>query len=117
MEESILKSTKKILNLAPSYTAFDPDVITFINGALATAEQAGAGFTTTFAIDDDSTNWNDLGLSPRNTALLKNYVYLKVRLLFDPPGTSFALDAMKEQIAEMEYRLRTNRELEEAGNL
>lgn len=105
MENSILTSTKKVLGLAEDYTAFDEDVIQFINGALSTAEQAGAGLTTVFAIESASATWESLGLDDKNLAMLKNYVYLKARLLFDPPATSFALDAMKQQIQELEWRM------------
>lgn len=114
MEESILTSTKKILGIAEDYTAFDLDVITFINDALSVAEQAGAGTFAIYAISDASATWDQLGLSARNTALLKTYVYLKAKLAFDPPLTSFALDAMKQQIEEKEYRMRTNTEVQEA---
>ncbi len=105
MENSILTSTKKVLGLAEDYTVFDEDIIQFINGALSTAEQAGAGLTTIFSIEDNSVEWDSLGLDPKNLAMLKNYVYLKARMLFDPPGTSFALDAMKQQISELEWRM------------
>lgn len=113
MEESILTGTKKILGLAEDYTAFDHDITIFINDALSTAEQAGAGLAFV-SIEDATSVWADLGLTPKNLALLKNYVYLKVRMLFDTPPTSFAIDAMKAQIEEKEYRMRTNTEVEEA---
>lgn len=110
MENSILTSTKKVLGLSAEYTAFDEDVIQFINGALSTAEQTGAGLTTVFAIEGDSEAWGDLDLDPKNLAMLKNYVYLKARFLFDPPGTSFALDAMKDQIQELEWRMNVRQD-------
>jgi hypothetical protein len=105
MQNSILTSTKKVLGLAEDYTAFDEDIVQFINGALSTAEQAGAGLSTVFSIEDATTEWDSLGIDPRNLQMLKNYVYLKARLLFDPPATSFALDAMKQQIQELEWRM------------
>ena len=105
MENSILTSTKKVLGLAEDYTAFDEDVLQFINGALSTAEQAGAGLSDIFFISSADTTWDDLGLDPKNLQMLKNYVYLKARLLFDPPTTSFVLDAMKQQIQELEWRM------------
>lgn len=108
MEESILTSTKKILGLDADYTAFDLPIITFINSALSTAEQAGAGLTTVFAIEDAGTSWDALGLDEQNLAMLKNYVYLKARLEFDPPPTSFSIEAMERRIAEFEYRMNTN---------
>jgi hypothetical protein len=108
VEDSILTGTKKILGIAEDYTVFDYDIIIFINGALSTAEQAGAGLTTVFSIEDSTDTWESLGLDPQNLAMLKNYVYLKARLLFDPPPTSFAIEAMNKQIEEFEYRMNTN---------
>lgn len=105
MEGSILTSTKKVLGIAEDYTAFDEDILQFINGALSTAEQAGAGFTGLSFVENASAMWSDLGVELKNLQMLKNYVYLKARLLFDPPGTSFALDAMKQQIQELEWRM------------
>lgn len=111
--ESILTGTKKILGVAESYTAFDHDITVFINSALSTAEQAGAGLLTVFAIEDATTEWADLGLTAKNLAMLKNYIYLKARMVFDPPPTSFAITAMEKQIEELEYRMRTNTEVAE----
>ena len=116
MEDSILTSTKKVLGLDEDYVVFDLDIITAINGALSTAEQAGAGLLDVFSITDKQTNWEDLGVEPKNLSMLKNYVYLKSRLLFDPPSTSFVIEAMNKQIEEMEYRMKLNTELK-AGNV
>lgn len=109
--DSILTETKKVVGIAEEYTAFDVDMILFINNALSTAEQAGAGLTTVMSIEDKATTWADLGLDSKNLPLLKNYVYLKAKLMFDPPPTSFAIAAMEKQIEEQEYRMRTNTEL------
>lgn len=111
MEQSILTSTKNVLGLAADYTVFDLAIITHINGALSIAEQAGVGLTTVFMIEDDSVAWGDLDLDPKQLSILKNYIYLKVRFLFDPPTTSFTQDAMAKQIEEMEYRMNINTEL------
>lgn len=111
METSILTSTKKILGIASDYTAFDLDIITHINSAFATITQLGVGASSGFEIEDAVSKWEDF--ISNNTKLVnmcKTYVYLKVRYLFDPPVTSFHLTAMKEQIAEMEWRLNQFRE-------
>lgn len=111
MEQSILTSTKKILGLAEEYTPFDLDVITHINTAFSTLYQLGVGPTTGFAIEDATLTWDDFidgDISIVNAC--KTYVYLRVRLLFDPPPTSFALQAMKEQLAEYEWRISVLRE-------
>lgn len=110
MTDSILNGTKKILGLDPDYTAFDHDVITHINTALGTLNQLGIGPINGFMIDDDEATWDDfLAGDPRLNGV-RTYVYLRVRLLFDPPNTSFAITAMQEQVKELEWRLNVHRE-------
>ena len=111
MDNSILNTVKKILGLTPEETVFDLDVITHINTAFSTLYQLGVGPTTGFAIEDDTTTWDDFiagDISIVNAC--KTYVYLRTRLLFDPPPTSFALQAMKEQLTEYEWRISALRE-------
>lgn len=110
MENSILKSTKKILGVGEDYTAFDLDIITHINSTFSVVNQLGIGPTEGFSIEDEMAVWSDIDIPDNQLGLLRTYVFLKVRLLFDPPGTSFAIDAMKEQIKEHEYRLSYFRE-------
>lgn len=106
INSSILESTKKILGVASEFKAFDLDIITHINSALSTLEQIGVGPAGGFFVEDDIAEWGDLlGTDPRLNQV-RSYVYLRVRLLFDPPATSFAIDAIKEQIKEMEWRLQ-----------
>jgi hypothetical protein len=112
MEESILKSTKKILGLDEAYTAFDHDVITHINAAFSILDQLGVGPEGGFAIEDDLTEWNEYDVPFNQLQLVKTYVYLKVRILFDPPGTSFLVNAANDQLREYEWRLNVFREVE-----
>ena len=112
MEESILKSTKKILGLDADYTPFDLDVITHINAAFSLLNQLGVGPVEGFSIEDDSASWSDFDVPSNQLHLIKTYVYLKVRILFDPPGTSFLLEAANNQIKEYEWRLNVFREVE-----
>jgi hypothetical protein len=111
MEQSILNSTKKILGLMTADTSFDLDVITHINTAFSTLYQLGVGPSTGFAIEDATPEWDDFidgDISIVNAC--KTYVYLRVRLLFDPPPTSFAIQSMKEQLQECEWRISVLRE-------
>lgn len=110
MEESILKSTKKILGLAENYTAFDLDVITHINGAFSILEQLGVGPPDGYMIEDYRDEWEDYDAPQNQLNLIKTYIFLKVRMLFDPPTTSFLIEAMNNQISEYEWRLNTYRE-------
>jgi hypothetical protein len=109
MEESILNSTKKILGLVAEYTAFDQDIITHINSSLNVLNQLGVGVPN-FMIVDDSAKWEDFIGAVDGMNLVKSYVFLKVRMLFDPPSTSFAIEAMNKQIEEFEWRLNAQRE-------
>lgn len=114
LEQSILKSTKKKLGLDANYHAFDEDVITFINSAFFSLNQLGIGPESGFMIDGDEDVWDmftdvELNLSVMNA--LQTYIYLKVRMVFDPPGTPHHIAAMNEQITELEHRLLTERDL------
>ena len=110
METSILLSTKNMLGVPVDAEVFDQVIIMHINTALSTLTQLGIGPQEGFAIEDEDTEWTEfLGEDPQfNSAI--SYVYLKVRLLFDPPQTGYAIEAMERQIQEMEIRLNTHRE-------
>jgi hypothetical protein len=110
MTDSILDGTKKVLNVDSSYTAFDEQIILFINGVFSTLNQLGVGPEAGFMISDKNAVWSDfLGGDPR-LSHIKNYMYLRVRMLFDPPTLGYVIDAMKEQIKELEWRINVQRE-------
>lgn len=110
MEESILRSTKKILGLANDYIVFDLDVITHINSAFSILDQLGVGPEGGFLVEDYRDEWSDFEVPQNQLNLVKTYIFLKVRILFDPPTTSFLIDATNNQIKEYEWRLSTFRE-------
>jgi hypothetical protein len=113
VENSILNSTKKVLGLEPTYIVFDQDVIMHINAAFSILQQLGVGPVEGFMIQDDTAVWDDFILiegSEPSKSLVKTYVQLKARMLFDPPTTSFLLEAMTNQIKEYEWRLNVFRE-------
>ena len=109
-ENSILKSVKKVLGMAPEYTAFDEDVLMHINTAFSILQQRGVGPEEGFDIQDDSTVWSDYTNNVKQLNMVKTYMYVRVRLVFDPPTTSFAIDAMQKQVDELEWRLQAIRE-------
>lgn len=109
-EASILTSTKKVLGIAEDYAAFDLDIITHINSTFSTLNQLGIGPSDGFSIEDKEAEWDDIGVPAKQVRMIRTYVYLKVRMLFDPPGTSFLLEAMENQIQEHEHRLSWFRE-------
>lgn len=104
-EESILDYVKKLLGIQKDYTHFDPDVIYGINAAFAVLTQVGVGPKEGFAISDDSAVWNDFLTDTMRIALVKEYVCLKTRLLFDPPSSTALLDAYNKTASEYEWRL------------
>src|SRR5688572_1721534 len=114
MEESILTSTKNKLGLAAEYTAFDVDIIDGINGVLANLPQLGIGPSEGFMIEDATATWSDLvtdGIPDIYLNSVRTLVFLKVRLIFDSSTmTSYAIQAMERQIAEIEWRLNIARE-------
>lgn len=110
MEDSILDSVKKVLGIDASYSAFDEDVLMHINSAFATLNQLGLGPDAGFEITDSTTTWDAFIGTDKRLNPVKSYVYLRLRLIFDPPQTSYHLESMKEQIKEMEWRLNVKRE-------
>lgn len=110
MENSILKSIKKILGLDSDYTVYDLDVITHINSVFSTLTQLGVGPSAGFMIEDDTATWSDFLDDDPKISSVKTYVYLRVRLIFDPPSTSYVIAALERQITELEWRLNVNRE-------
>jgi hypothetical protein len=110
--DSILDSVKKVLGLDPSYTVFDADVILHINTMFSVVNQLGIGPDAGFMIVDNTATWDTFihtSTDPRLN-MVKSYVYLRVRMLFDPPSTSFVISAMNEQIRELEVRMSIKRE-------
>lgn len=111
METSILTTVKKSLGVEEDYVAFDSDILMFTNSVLSTLNQIGVGPEEGFQIEDKDATWEQfLGTDPRLNNV-KAYVYLKVRLLFDPPATSFAIQAIQDQAKELEYRIYTAAEV------
>lgn len=110
MSESILESTKKVLGIDPDYDVFDMDVMMHINSAFSTLNQLGLGPEEGYMVQERGDEWGDFLNDDMRLNSVKTYVYLKVRILFDPPTTSFVLTAMQEQIKELEWRISTYRE-------
>lgn len=110
MENSILKSTKKVLGIETDYDAFDEAIIMHINSVFATLTQLGIGPALGFAIEDATPVWDDFLADDLRLNNVKSYVHLRVRLIFDPPQTSYLVAAVEKQIEEHEWRLNVQRE-------
>lgn len=103
--ESILTSIKKLLGIAEDYEHFDADIVIHINSVLAVLTQLGVGPEDGFTISDKNATWKEfLGDYP-NLEGVRSYVYLKVRLLFDPPGSSAVIESMNRLVSELEWRI------------
>ena len=105
MDDSILDSIKKILGMPPEYDAFDTDLVIHINSVFGILAQLGVGPEGGFSISDNTILWKAYLGDSKDLEMVKSYIALKVRLIFDPPTIGAVMDAMKEQIRELEWRL------------
>lgn len=110
MTDSILDSTKKVLGLADDYTAYDVDILMHINSVFSTLNQLGIGPEDGFAIEDSSVTWDTYLEGDLKKNSVKTYMAARVKMLFDPPTTSYLIAAMEKQIIELEWRLNVVRE-------
>lgn len=105
MDDSILNTIKKQLGITEDYTVFDNDLIMHINSVFLTLNQLGVGPDEGFFIEGKTDSWTDYIDEGVLLNSIKTYVYLKVKLLFDPPGSSYAIDAINNIIKELEWRI------------
>lgn len=105
MEESILTSIKMMLGITEECTDFDTNIIMHINSVFMVLHQLGVGPDEGYSIEDDSNTWEDFVKEKDNLGAVKSYIYLKVKMLFDPPLGSAVMNAMQQQINELEWRL------------
>ena len=110
MGGSILLSVKKMLGIDSDYKHFDEDLIMHINSVVSILYQIGVGPENGFRIDDADAYWNDFISDDKNLELVKSYVYLKVRLLFDPTTNSALTESINRQISELEWRITLSAE-------
>lgn len=110
MDSSILNTIKKLIGLDVDYTPFDEDIKVFINGAMMVLQQLGVGPLKGFTVTDFTQTWGDF--LPSDTMLdgVKQYIFLYVKMAFDPPASSVVMDALKSQKQELEWRLREQAE-------
>lgn len=108
--ESILNSIKKMLGITEEYTHFDSEIIMHINSALMDLKQLNVGPEDGFFIEDDSYTWEDFIGETAKLQAVKTYVYLKVKLDFDPPLNASVIAAMERRIKELEFRLNVETE-------
>ncbi len=105
MENSILKTIRKMIGPSVSYDIFDIDLIVHINSAFFVLYQLGVGPSECFRINGDTETWDDFIQGASDLDAIISYVYMKVRYVFDPPTTGYLVNAYKESIKELEWRL------------
>ena len=103
--ESILKTIRKRMGPAEDYEYFDTDLIININSAFSRLCQLGVGPSTPFKITGEEENWTDF-MPDGYLEDLKNYVFLKTKLIFDPPANTSVQNLYKEEIDKLEWLLR-----------
>lgn len=108
--QSILTTVKRTLNLEEDYTYFDYEITTHINSAFGTLHQLGIGPVNGFEIEDATAIWSDFMAEDLTLSPVKSYVYLYVKLLFDPPAQSWVLTAQEQRLDELTWRLNVVRE-------
>ena len=116
MDESIFEEIKALLGPDADYDVFDQDILIHINSAIAVLTQLGVGPSSGFVVNDDGETWRDFLGSGRKFPLnmVKTYIYMKVKLAFDPPTNSTVLSAYQESCREFEWRM--NVAAEELGS-
>ena len=106
MDHHILDSVKILLGITDVDLNFDEEIIMHINSVFMTLNQLGVGPTTVFKISSHEETWEDFTEGRLDLEAVKSYIYLKVRLLFDPPQNSFLVNSIEKQINELEWRLQ-----------
>lgn len=102
---SILTSIKKLLGITETDTSFDQDIIMHINTVFMVLQQLGVGPEEGYSISDENNNWDEFLPDQTKIEMVKSYMYLKVRLLFDPPSSTSVMEAINRSISEFEWRL------------
>jgi hypothetical protein len=107
---SILDSIKKVLNLPADNPDFDQDILLHINSVFSTLAQLGIGPTAGFSIEDNTTTWDAFLGTDNRLNSVKSYMYLKIRLMFDPPVNPHTFAAVEKNAQEFEWRLNITHE-------
>lgn len=105
MNDSILLSVKDYLGVNEDTTAFDNTLIMLINTAFVSLNDIGGGPSDPIVIEDASDTWDSIEGS--GVDQIKTYICMKTQLLFDPPQTHVVMDALKNAVSEVEWRIRT----------
>ena len=105
MQDSILMTIRKLVCGDPYADHFDPDLLVHINACFSILNQLGVGPENGFVVTDETQSWSSYSDNERVLNMVKTYVTLKVKKIFDPPLTSSVLEAMDKEISQLEWRL------------
>ena len=108
MSDSVLSSTKQMLGISPEDTSFDVNVIMSINTALTILMDLGLTEVEDQIVTSDKMTWDELLGERTDIEYVKTYIYQKVKMIFDPPTSTAAIDAMQRSISELEWRICNN---------
>lgn len=103
--DSILTSVKKMLGITEEYEQFDQDIIMHINSVFMILNQLGVGPPEGYSISDKTSKWSDFDTDLTKIQSIKSYMYLKVRLIFDPPLSTAVTESINKLVSELEWRL------------
>ena len=104
--DSILMSIKKLLGVDEYCDHFDQEIIIHINSVLTILNQLGVGPSEGFFITGSGEKWTDFVQDNKSIEFIKTYIYMKVRLLFDPPQSSATIESMNRLASELEWRIQ-----------
>lgn len=105
MQDSILMTIRKLVCGDPHADHFDTDLLVHINACFSILNQLGVGPESGFVVTDETQSWSSYVADNRTLNMVKTYVTLKVKKIFDPPLTSSVLEAMDKEISQLEWRL------------
>ena len=108
MSDSVLSSTKQMLGISPEDTSFDVNVIMSINTTLTILMDLGLTEVEDQIVTSDTMTWDELLGGRTDIEYVKTYIYQKVKMIFDPPTSTAAIDAMQRSISELEWRICNN---------
>lgn len=103
--DSILNTVKSIIGITPDYECFDDALIVHTNTVLAELTMMGVGDPKGFIIEDQYATWSDYTRDKSLLVMVKSYVPLKVKMLFDPPTSSPIENAINANLSELEWRI------------
>lgn len=112
LDDSVLLSTKKAIGYEPDYDVYDSDIMLHINSLLSKLIQVGYDFKPNYRVTSKEKLWSDILVGSPVDDMIKDYIYIKTKLVFDPPQNATVLTALKEEASELEWRVFFNSETE-----